>query len=44
MIDPYNYAIAQKMSWVKHLLDNNYDSFWKTIELTIMDELYGDML
>ena len=36
MIDPYDYAVAQEMSWVKLLLDN--------MELIIMEELYGDML
>ena len=44
MIDPYNFAVAQKMSWVKLLLDNNYDSLWKSMELTILDELHGDRL
>ena len=31
MIDPYDFALAQKMTWVKSLLDKNHDSVWKTI-------------
>ena len=37
MIDPYTFSLAQKMSWVKMLLDDNYDSLWKTIEMSIID-------
>ena len=37
MIDPYTFSLAQKMSWVKMLLDDNYDSLWKTIERSIID-------
>ena len=44
MIDPYNFFLAQKMVWVKLLLDNQFESIWKTIELTGMDQQYGDML
>ena len=36
MIDPYSYAIAQKMFWVKMLLDDNYISLWKSIELAVL--------
>ena len=32
------------MVWVKLLLDNQFESIWKTIELTGMDQQYGDML
>ena len=31
MIDPYAYSLAQKMTWVKCLLDKDYDSVWKRI-------------
>ena len=44
MIDPYNFSLAQKMTWVKLLLDNQFESVWKTIELAGMDQQYGDML
>ena len=44
MIDPYNFSLAQKMTWVKLLLDNQFESIWKTIELGGMDQQYGDML
>ena len=44
MIDPYNFSFAQKMTWVKLLLDNQFESIWKTIELAGMDQQYGDML
>ena len=26
MIDPWAFALAQKMTWVKYLLDENYES------------------
>ena len=37
MINPYIFALAQKMSWVKMLLDDNYQSLWKSIELSVME-------
>ena len=43
MVDPYAFAIAQKMTWVKLLFDNNFESIWKTFELAAL-EPYGDML
>ena len=36
MTDPYTFSIAQKMSWVKLLLDDNYQSLWKSIEISIL--------
>ena len=33
MINPLVFAQAQKMSWVARLLDENYNSAWKVIEL-----------
>ena len=44
MIDPYNFSLAQKMTWVKLLFDNNFQNIWKTIELSGLDKDYGDML
>ena len=38
MIDPYTFSLAQKMSWIKMLLDDNYDSLWMTIELSLLEE------
>ena len=29
--------MAQKMSWVKLLLDDNYESLWKSIEISILN-------
>ena len=40
MINPYIFAIAQKISWVKRLLDNNYESTWKTIELLALESFH----
>ena len=45
MIDPYNFFLAQKMVWVKLLLDNQFESIWKTIELEWIKSTvicYGD--
>ena len=42
MIDPYAFCMAQKMSWVKLLLDDNYDSMWKTIEFSVLEQ-FSDM-
>ena len=44
MIDPYHFSLAQKMTWVKLLLENKFESFWKTIELSEMYRQCGDML
>ena len=38
MIDPYVFAMSQKMAWVKLLLDKNYSSIWKIIELSVLQE------
>ena len=32
MIDPLTFATAQNMTWVKTLLDDNFDAPWKCIE------------
>ena len=37
MIDPYSFCLAQKMLWVKLLLDDNYESLWKTIEMSLLN-------
>ena len=44
MIDPFIFSVAQKMTWAKQLFYNNYESLSKSIELSKMDELYGDVL
>ena len=38
MIDPYVFSIAQKMLWVKLLLDDNYQSLWKVIEISMLNK------
>ena len=43
MVDPYTFAMSQKMKWVKLLFDNMIDTVWKTIEMSAL-ETYGDML
>ena len=43
MVDPVIFAIAPKMSWVKLICDNKFESLWKTIELSALDS-YDDML
>ena len=43
MVDPYTFAMAQKITWVKLLFDNKIDTVWKTIEMSAL-ETYGDML
>ena len=40
MIDPYAFTIAQKITWVKSLLDKNYDSVWKTIECASLKKFH----
>lgn len=43
MVDPLSYALAQKMVWVNHLLDDNYSSIWKTIEINALLKFHPDM-
>ena len=42
MVNPYAFALAQKMTWVKALLDNNFESVWKLIELSSLEKFHGD--
>ena len=42
MIDPYAFALAQKMTWVKDLLDDNFMSIWKLIELSALEKFHED--
>ena len=42
MIDPYAFALAQKMTWVKDLLDDNFTSIWKLIELSALEKFHED--
>ena len=44
MIDPHIFAIAQKMTWVKLLLDEDYDAPWKCIELSFLEKFHPDIL
>ena len=37
MVDPFAFAMAQKLTSVKFLFDNNFKSIWKTIELSTLD-------
>ena len=42
MIDPYAFALAQNMFWVKCLLDDSYNSLWKSIELSFLETFHRD--
>ena len=42
MIDVEAFSQAQKLVWVKYLLDPNYTSFWKLLEMTSLSELCQD--
>ena len=42
MVNPYIFAQAQKMIWVKYLLDDNYDSMWKSIEIHALKSFHPD--
>ena len=42
MIDPEAYALAQKMVWVKHLLDPEYNSSWKSLEIFFLTQFHPD--
>ena len=44
MINPLVFAQAQKMSWVARLLDDNYESAWKVIELKTLSNFCEDHL
>ena len=42
MVDPETFAYAQRMVWVKHLLDPQFISFWKNIEEEFLISFYVD--
>ena len=42
MIDAQSFALAQKMTWLKCLVDKKYSSMWKTIELTFLENFHTD--
>ena len=43
MVDPYTFALAQRMVWVNHLLDDSYSSLWKTIEVAALVDFHCDV-
>lgn len=43
MVDPYAFALSQKMTWVKHLLDDNYQAQWKLIEMASLEKFHRDI-
>ena len=43
MTDPYAFALAQKMTWVKYLLDDSFESVWKSIELLALEKYNTDL-
>ena len=42
MFDPLLFSQAQKFIWVKQLLDPNYSSFWKTLEMSVLEMFHPD--
>ena len=42
MIDVEAFSQAQKMVWVKHLLDPNYNHFWKHLESEVLHAFHND--
>ena len=44
MVDIETFSQAQKMVWAKHLLDPDYKSFWKHLELKILNTFSNDSL
>ena len=42
MTDPYAFALAQKISWVKCLFDDNFESIWKIIEISALEKFHRD--
>ena len=43
MVDSYTFALAQRMVWVNHLLDDSYSSLWKTIEVAALVDFHCDV-
>ena len=43
MIDPLTFATAQKMIWVRNLLDDNFEAPWKCIELSFLEKFNRDV-
>ena len=43
MVDSYTFALAQRMVWVNHLLDDSYSSLWKTIEVAGLVDFHCDV-
>lgn len=44
MFDPLTFATAQKMSWVKNLLDDDFDAPWKCIEFSFLEKFNQDVV
>ena len=42
MFDPLLFSQAQKFIWVKQLLDPTYSSFWKTLEMSLLENFHPD--
>ena len=42
MIDPWIFSLAQKMYWVKLLLNDDYVSAWKSIEVLALEKIHKD--
>ena len=43
MVDPLSFATAQKLVWVKLLLDDDFDAPWKHIELSFLEKFNQDV-
>ena len=42
MFDLQLFSYAQKSIWVKHLLDPAYSSFWKILEMSVLENFHPD--
>ena len=42
MFDLHLFSYAQKSIWVKHILDPAYSSFWKILEMSVLDNFHPD--
>ena len=42
MFDLHLFSHAQKFTWVKHLHDPDYFSFWKMLEISVFEDFQPD--
>ena len=42
VFDLHLFSYAQTSIWVKHLLDHAYSSFWKILEMSVLENFHPD--